>query len=49
MNSTGRSGSKRRGGGGGAEGREGGGEAGVFDSENNGRICWQSSPMGRLS
>ena len=53
-NSTGRSGSRRRGGG---EGREGGGAGGrgrgvgavVLDSENNGRICWQPSLIGRLS
>ena len=40
------------GGGGGGEGRErgGGGEgAGVLDSENNGRIRWQPSLIGRLS
>ena len=43
------------GGGGGGEGRERGGGrgggvgAGVLDSENNGRIRWQSSLMGRLS
>ena len=37
------------GGGGGGEGREGGGGAGVLDSENNGRIRWQPSLIGRLS
>ena len=43
------------GGGGGGEGRErGGGErggvgAGVLGSENNARICWQPSLIGRLS
>ena len=47
-------------GGGGGEGRGGGGErgagggggvvgAGVLDSENNGRIRWQPSLIGRLS
>ena len=46
-NSTSRSGSRRRGGGGG--GRGGGVEAGVLDSENNGRIRWQPSLIGRLS
>ena len=41
--------------GGGVKGRERGGgrgggvEAGVLDSENNGRICWQPSMIGRLS
>ena len=39
-NSTGRSGSRRRGGGVGA---------GVLDSENNGRIRWQPSLIWRLS
>ena len=53
-NSTGRSGSRRTGGRreGERDGRggEGGGVgAGVFDSENNGRIRWQPSPMVRLS
>ena len=42
------------GGGGGGEGRRGGGGgggmgAGVLDSENNGRIRWQPSLIGRLS
>ena len=37
------------GGGGGAGGRGGGGGTGVLDSENNGRIRWQPSPIGRLS
>ena len=43
------------GGGGGGEGRERGGGgrggvgAGVLDSENNGRIQWQPSLIGRLS
>ena len=53
-NSTSRSGSGRRGGGG--EGRErgggkrgGGGGPGVLDSDNNGRILWQPSLIGRLS
>ena len=37
--------------GGGGEGRGGGGSvgAGVLDSENNGRIRWQPSLIGRLS
>ena len=35
-------------GGGGGE-RGGGVGAGVLDSENNGRIRWQPSPIGRLS
>ena len=56
-NPTGRSGSRRRGGegaGGGGGGERGGGErggvgAGVLDSENNGRIRWQPSLIGRLS
>ena len=53
-NSTGRSGSRRRGGGRererGAGGGEGGGVgAGVLDSENNGRIRWQPSLIWRLS
>ena len=38
MNSTGRSGSRRRGGERGARGGGGGVGAGVLDSENNGRI-----------
>ena len=46
-NSTGRNGSRRRGGRG-RGGRGGGGEAGVLDSENNGRIRWQPSLIGRL-
>ena len=37
------------GGGGEREGRGGGVGAGVLDSENNGRIRWQPSPMRRLS
>ena len=37
------------GGGGGGEGRERGVGAGVLDSENNGRISWQSGLIGRLS
>ena len=38
------------GGGGGGAGRRGAGVgAGVLDSENNGRIRWQPSPIGRLS
>ena len=43
------------GGGGGRGGRErgggrrGGAGAGVLESENNGRIQWQPSPVGRLS
>ena len=50
-NSTSRSGSRRRGGG---ERKRGGGEreglgAVVLDSENNGRIRWQPSLIGRLS
>ena len=55
MNSTSRSGSRRRGGGGGGGGGRGAGGrgedvgAGVLDSENNGRIRWQPSPIGRLS
>ena len=36
-------------GGRGAGGRGGGVGAGVLDSENNGRICWQPSLIGRLS
>ena len=53
-NSTSRRGSRRRGGGRGGErerrGGEGGGVgAGVLDSENNGRIRWQPSLIGRLS
>ena len=54
-NSFSRSGSRRRGGGGegrggkGAEGRGEGVGAGVLDSENNGRIRWQPSLIGRLS
>ena len=46
-----RSGSRRRGGGGGGRGAggRGGREAGVLDSENNGRIRWQPSLIGRLS
>ena len=52
-NSTDQSGSRRRRGGGeGGGGGGGGGEgvgAGVLNSENNGRICWQPSPKGRLS
>ena len=49
-----RSGSRRRGGGGGRGGREAGGRGGgvgtgVLDSENNGRIRWQPSLIGRLS
>ena len=35
--------------GGGAGGRGGGVAAGVLDSENNGRIRWQPSLIGRLS
>ena len=48
---TSRSGSRRMGGRGGrgAEGRGGGVGAGVLDSENNERIHWQPSLMGRLS
>ena len=38
------SGSRRMGGGG-----RGGVGTRVLDSKNNGRICWQPSPMGRLS
>ena len=52
MNSTSGSGSRRRGGGrerGGGGGVEGGVGAGVLDSENNGRIRWQPSLIGRLS
>ena len=50
----GRGGGGERGGGGrgGREGRGGGGGgvgAGVLDSENNGRIRWQPSLIGRLS
>ena len=49
----GRSGSRRMGGGrrggGGAGGQGGWVGAGVLSSENNGRIRWQPSPMGRLS
>ena len=37
------------GGGGEGEGRGGEGGAGVLDSENNGRIRWQFSLIGRLS
>ena len=37
------------GGGGGAGGGGGGVGAGVLDSENNGRIRWQPSLIGRLS
>ena len=33
----------------GAGGGGGGGRAGVLDSENNGRIRWQPSTIGRLS
>ena len=53
MNSTRRSGSRRRGGEGERRGRgggeRGGGGVGVSDSENNGRIRWQPSQTGRLS
>ena len=35
--------------GGGGRERGGGVGAGVLDSENNGRIRWQPSPIGRLS
>ena len=49
-NSTGRSGTRRRGEeGGGAGGRGGGVGTEVLDSENNGRIRWQPSLIGRLS
>ena len=48
-NSTSRSGSRKRGGGGRAGERGGNVGAGVLDSEHNGRIRWQPSPMGRLS
>ena len=51
-NSSSRSGSRRTGGGGGGGGEgegQGGVGAGVMDSENNGRIRWQTSLIGRLS
>ena len=46
MNSTGRSGSRRRGGAGGRGWDMG---AGVLDSENIEKIHWQPSLIGRLS
>ena len=49
-NATSRSGSRRRGGGGEGRGGEGGAwGGGVLDSENNGRIRWQPSLIGKLS
>ena len=45
---TGRNGSTGRTGGGGGGEREGSGGAGVLNSENNGRIRWQPSLIGRI-
>ena len=39
----------RRGGAGGRGGVGGGGGAGVLNSENNGRVRWQPSLIGRMS
>ena len=59
MDSSGRSGRRRRGGGGdgtggretggGETGGEGGARAGMFNSEDNRRIRWESNLIGRMS